>query len=253
MSEHPILFSAEMVRAILDGKKTQTRRTRGLEDVNIASDLWKLFKIGELGYMTKKRYQGRFGAYFHSEEIEERTLAICPAVCPYGQPDDLLWVRETHYRFGHWVKNGFTATGKQRYKFIPETQEVLFYDNPPEKLANGKSKDIHGWYKRPSIFMPKWATRIWLRVKSVRVERVQDISDADAIAEGVAILDIDTIGRKVYPDYQVPKGFLWQSHNQYYSAKQSFMTLWDSINEKRGYGWDANPWVWVVEFEKVKG
>ena len=237
MSENPILFSAEMVRAILDGKKTQTRRTRGLEDVNIASDLWKLFKIGELGYMTKKRYQGRFGAYFHSEEIEERTLAICPAVCPYGQPDDLLWVRETHYRFGHWVKNGFTATGKQRYKFIPETQEVLFYDNPPEKLANGKSKDIHGWYKRPSIFMPKWATRIWLRVKSVRVERVQDIAPEDCVSEGI--------------------GELASKKNKYgftpAGARYVFGQLWNSINEKRGYGWDANPWVWVVEFEKVKG
>ena len=244
MSEHPILFSAEMVRAILDGKKTQTRRTRGLEDVNIASDLWKLFKIGELEYMTKKRYQGRFGAYFHSDEIEERTLAICPAVFPYGQPDDLLWVRET------WCQVDDTAFGGDvwiDYRATPKYshEHPAGWENAPNDACALKWK--------PSIHMPKSAARIWLRVKSVRVERVQDISEADAIAEGVAIVDIDTIGRKVYPDYQVPKGFLWQSHNQYYSAKQSFMTLWDSINEKLGCGCDSNPWVWVVEFEKVKG
>src|SRR5690349_24967906 len=96
MKEHPILMKGDMVRAILGNYKWKTRRLRGLEDVNVNPDAWTFKKLGTLDWMTKKSYQGRFGAYFESEVIEPRTISICPQVFPYGQVGDRLWVRETH-------------------------------------------------------------------------------------------------------------------------------------------------------------
>jgi len=101
-------------------------------------------------------------------------------------------------------------------------------------------KDTHVW--RPSIFMPRWASRITLNITEVRAERLQDISEEDAIAEGV------TGPHDVwYPAFRVPG----DSKPRYSSAKSAFTDLWDSINAKRGFGWDTNPWVWAISFERV--
>ena len=160
-----------------------------------------------------------------------------PEWCPYGKPGDRLWVRETFYHHGKWGKNGKTKTGKQAWKFKAtkhdEGEDVRFMDNPPEIVRPNKYRKT-GWYKRPSIFMPRWASRILLEVTDVRVERVQEIMEIDARAEGCRYDDCNHLD---------PHGF---------SAKDRFQTLWDSINAKRGFGWDVNPWVWCVSFKRIK-
>lgn len=172
MKERPILFSAPMVRAILDGRKTQTRR---------------VVKLRNGQYMPP------------SEKADINGWRQMLRNCPYGQPGDRLWVRETH----------FDA------KRLNEGRILYRADGDVSRF---------GW--TPSIHMPRSASRITLEVTGVRVERLQDISEADAVAEGV----------------------VWE---QGQTAINVFETLWESIN---GAGsWDANPWVWVVEFKRAKG
>lgn len=197
MKERPIIFSGEMVRAILEGRKTQTRR------------------------VIKPQPSGDVGAWPYDDHRENWL------VCPYGSQECRLWVRETWRpfvlgsRFNQEVDIEYRADG----------QKILHHPISSEKLEKweGGFSDC-SW--KPSIHMPRWASRITLEITDVRVERVQDITDADAVAEG-----IDPEEDK-YDGHQVPK--------------VNFSFLWDSINEKRGFGWDANPWVWVVEFKKVK-
>jgi len=144
--------------------------------------------------------------------------------CPYGAPGDQLWVRET------WQINHIDYDRGPAPKSRPLDAELLY-------RADGEFRDQFeideggsGW--RPSIFMPRWASRISLEITGVRVERVQDISDADAKAEGVPEGAFDT-GLTYVPSYV-----------------ESFMNLWDAINAARA-PWDSNPWVWVVEFRRI--
>ena len=135
--------------------------------------------------------------------------------CPYGRPGDLLWVRETH---GIQLKLGESPD-------YPKGLVVYRADLPEDsnfQYEGGGS----AW--RPSIHMPRWASRITLEITGVRVERVQDISEKDAIAEGAAFRKDED------------------------GELDAFNNIWDIINEKRGYSWDNNPWVWVIEFKKVK-
>jgi len=204
MKERPIIFSGPMVRAISKKRKTQTRRTTGLEDVNKNPDLWELKSVRALNYMAKKSAKGKFGAYFHSEQIEDRTLSVCPQICLYGGPGDRLWVKET---------------------FASLTERLIIYraDDKGDKAVDVK------W--RPSIHMPRWASRITLEIKNVRVERVRDISIDDIKAEGITMPAFDPDSDDKYPDP-------WEV----------WADLWNSIYDERGYGWTKNPWVWVIEF-----
>lgn len=177
MKKRPILFSAPMVRALLDGSKKQTRRI-----CNPANDAALSFVVGPFNHEES-------GKEFCFGDEEGDVIFQCP----YGQPGDRLWVRETF----------FDATSLNEGR-------VLY-------RADGMTS-CFGWH--PSIHMPKWASRIELEIVSVRVERLQDISEADAIAEGC------------------PRDILYGTG--WYKA------LWNSLN---GPGsWAANPWVWVVEF-----
>jgi len=250
MKEHPILFSGEMVRAILEGRKTQTRRLHGLEDVNKNPDAWTFKKLTALDWMTKKSFRGRFGAYFESEEIEPRTLSVCPQVFPYGQVGDRLWVKETHV-FEWWEDEpkppadrplfhhaGDGSEWDEPYWLWPhyratDPEPELFYDDHPD--------DPHCKWK-PSIFMPRWASRINLEIVNVRVERLHDITTADVLGEGIKQTDPD--GFWLAPLAGVPN-FPWND------ARMAYASLWNSINEKSGFGWDANHWVWVVEFKRL--
>lgn len=232
----PIIFNSEMVRAILDGGKTQTRRIINFKKL---SDI----KKGRLFYSSSFKSWAIEGGECHLELVK----------CPYGTPGDLLYVRETHYLYGHWVKNGKSKTGKQKWTFRPHLVKACYSDNPPVNVHPNKYRLV-GWYKRPSIFMPRSASRLTLRVKNVRVERVRDITEEGAVAEGIYFkgcpdLDPDwpdTFGNPrgpvncvCYPNCECGKSVL-----------RKFKNLWNSINEKRGFGWEKNPWVWVVEFEK---
>lgn len=226
--ERPILFNGEMVRAILDGRKTQTRRVmKDQPPVDIYYPGYPQFNA----------------------ERKEWTFAIEPQIstwngvvttsrrCPYGQPGDRLWVRETWaaLRMEFDLESGYCdgweeTTPDYVKKYRDDNSNHLFLDPPRYDIAyldcydNGADNvEERGFRWRPSIHMPRWASRIDLLVKDVRVERVQDISWEDAVSEGIP--DIDPIN--------------------------DFHYLWDSINAKRGFGWDMNPWVWVVEFERI--
>ena len=141
--------------------------------------------------------------------------------CPYGVPGDRLWVRET------WTTESPRWDGEKPEAFM---DSVLTHNDALLYKATDKDAD-RIW--RPSIFMPRWASRITLEITDVRVERLQDISEADAEAEGATpqvVLPGDAVSYVA--------GFYW---------------LWDSINAKRGYGWDRNPLVWVITFRRLKG
>jgi hypothetical protein len=194
-NEHPILFNSEMVRAILDGRKIQTRRVIKLSLVN-------------------PRYDGK--EWIETGHDDTRHFSI---KCPYGIVGDRLWVRET-FRMAK-------VYGDRPPSDVSPFSAISYVaDNSPPLFEFGKV--------RPSIFMPRWASRLTLAVTAVKVERVQDISEEDAIAEGMELTPIGTA--------------TWNNC-------QSFSILWDSINNnppKRPYGWAVNPWVWVVDFEVLE-
>ena len=182
VKKRPIIFNTEMVQAILDGRKTQTRRV-----IKNPEKLEGLMLSGE----------------------EENW-------CPYGKIGDRLWVRET------WAN---------------------ILELSPEKNLVYKATDWKGWLEyevepikwSSPLFMPRWASRITLEITNIRVERLQDITEEDAEAEGIS----------------------W-SHSggpfdnpEIIGAIENFAYFWDSLNAKRGYPWDSNPWVWVIEFKKI--
>lgn len=217
MKERPILFSGSMVRALLAGTKTQTRR---ICKPAMAHSLSHVVEVPD----PQERGQVYNGTTFGDEEGSIQFTS------PYGGVRDRLWVRESHW----WFKDECDhETG-----YYPP---ALTADDV-EYRADGESKR-HGW--RPSIHMPRWASRILLEITAVRVERLQDISDTDAIAEGIE--------RDVRLD---PAG---TCHWRVYGAEQgmgtnlpgaSYLSLWEQIN---GPGsWLLNPWVWVVEFKRVQ-
>jgi len=198
MRERPILFGGEMVRAILGGRKTQTRRVINpqpewqLTAPRVVDGKW-LFGSIALGY---------------TQDVWR---------CPYGKPGDHLWVRET------WAASMMVDDWKPS-EIVPEDVSWWYKAGEPHHVWEG---DAQGKW-RPSIFMPRWASRITLEVTAVRVERVQDTKPIDALKEGIEV------GDDYGPEYVA-----------------RFARLWDEINAKRGYAWDNNPWVWVVEFEVV--
>ena len=220
MAEKPISFNSEMVRAILDDRKTQTRRV--CKDQTATKYEW--LENCEIYPLT-------LGEGYTGWGKDCGFSFLVPTKCPYGKVGDLLWVKETNFLYGHWIKNGKTKTGKQAYKFMPEksTKNMHFgaryLDNPPVEICTKKNE--LGWFKRPSIFMAKIHTRTWVEKTGIRVERVQDITNGDIQAEGAAEFGCVT-------------------------HRLNFETLWNSINEKRGHGWDVNPWCWCISFKKVK-
>ncbi len=226
MKERPILFSGPMVRAILDGRKTQTRR------------VIKHQPPGDVSLISVSRYHptivDRHGEEAPGTEIFGAFSDGGEWGCksPYGEPSDQLWVRETWRGVVEINPPGKTTElGVARY--VPDQE----YCRRVEYQATHE-RDGEPW--RPSIHMPRWASRITLEVTSVRVERLQDISEADAIAEGID---------------KTAAGF-WGTYGQRevdgtYSPRLSYQCLWDSLNASRGYGWEANPWVWVVEFRRI--
>lgn len=209
MKQRPILFSTPMVQAILEGRKTQTRRI--VDDKTLAN------LIGD-------------------DDTSE---------CRYGQAGDVLWVRETFYAYGHWIKTTDKDTEEVTWSFNDLTIETghnyKYCDAAPEKIRTDRNRFLHGWYKRPSIFMPYASARNWLRIQNVRVERLQDITDEDAIAEGIQRFPKSPIYG--WRNYMYPDQFCL-------TPRESFFTLWESINGKESL--EANHWVWVVEFTRIK-
>lgn len=226
MKARPILFSGPMVRALLDGRKCQTRRA--IKPQPVIDGGWE----GPPGW-----------ALFWKENEDGLSPEELARLCPYGQPGDLLWVRETF------------STG---WNLNPHT------DKPIDEDSEGRPVPIHAFYRatepenfrwlgdygnltenipwKPSIHMPRWASRLTLELTEVRVERLQDISEADAIAEGC---NAGWLGDAL-PDTPIGGGFTISSPGTYASAAGQYQILWNSINGPDS--WDADPWVWVLGF-----
>ena len=229
MTEHPILFSTEMVRAILDGQKTQTRRIVN-PPPKIIYDADVKFSLTPFTVTTKAE-QGLLWSATSYDADRPRTYKI---KCPYGKVGDTLWVRETTKHYGNKF---FMGKG---YAFVEykdgESKEI----DLTHILDEGKElPQQECWWKGKSKwssarFMFKWAARIWLEITNIRVERVQDISENNIISEGC-------------PEFTSLTGI-----DELYAARRWWWNeLWNSINSKRGYGWDKNPWVWAIEFKKI--
>lgn len=218
MAEKPILFSSEMVRAVLDGRKTQTRRVMKPQPV-YENDWWW---YDDLSFLLDSDMQDYL---FHNVYGSKGS----PYGSVYGDgTSDTLWVRETWQAqtpAGNWWHE---MKGEKELYNWTVIDKATWNGNPPPK-----------WI--PSIFMPRWASRITLNVVDVRVERLQDTTQGDVMSEGVPLPD-DAMMTKLDPIQPV------LFHKQ---LQREWVKLWDSINLKRGFGWDTNPWVWVVEFEMV--
>ncbi|RFP19130.1 hypothetical protein [Duganella sp. BJB475] len=234
MIEHGMLYSAPMVLALLDGTKTQTRRPVKPEPGpywNPTVGLYNPTIITNGGYDAPG--PEIFGA---SDETEGRKF-------PYGQPGERIWVRETFIAYGRWVTRFSEKKRRDEWHFIDMTAECghayqYAADNPDVPLAKKRTGGaLPGWYMRPAIFMPRTASRILLEIVSVRAEQLREISQADAIAEGIGMTKVAIDINMTFPAGEA-------------MSICSFRQLWEKIN---GAGsWRANPWVWAVEFRRLE-
>jgi len=198
MTERPINFNVEMIRSILEGRKSVTRRP-------VKNQVGDSVNCGDGCYIPLPT----------CERVAHLHLNSILSLCPFGVPGDRLWVREV------WAYNGCLNCGTPHYQA-----------SEPDYAQKSMMSD--GW-KSP-VTMPRWASRITLEVTGVRVERVQDISEDDAKREGIKISGGWDAGETEYGiNYRGP-----------------FSHVWNSIYAAKGLGWDANPWVWVVEFTRVE-
>lgn len=242
MTERPILFSGAMVRALLAGTKTQTRRILKVPHENPLGK-WEVLPWG--GPNGGRTRDGKTVPY---QNVIGHTRTGEVIACPYGEPGERIWVREA-FRFPEsldhlspaqvgekalaagypnpWCPTQFEADGSRR-----APQEWRDFVTPPQANEAGRL--------RTGMHMPRWASRITLEITCVRVERLQDISETDAVAEGCSLNH---------------NGYYWGGPHpvsglkQLATAKGAYQDLWESINGPDS--WDANPWVWAIEFRKV--
>ncbi len=223
--ERPILFSAPMVRAILDGQKTQTRRV-----VNLRNGMIDFVGSGLSRDPADPSSDWNNPSCWGYEHFDQGWCLLKPdgpsshqIPCPYGQPGDRLWVRET------WADLRGTGIGTASAAYRAESLNADGRENADAR----RCREDYGVKWRPSIHMPRWASRITLEITDIRVERVREISRDDVIAEGIC-------ERDGLPIEDCHAG--WH---------EPFAQLWDSINAKRGFPWADNPWVWVVAFKRI--
>jgi len=256
MTEHPISFLPEFIPAILDGRKRQTRRPNGLAAINENPGDWRIKQVcGVCQPFGAKRPVWRI--------VFERVTSSCDFIifdCPFGVPGDRLRVRHAWWQFD---KGGHNEQAWDEFTRIirwPNGQEIR--DAEP---------DLKGWQKRPGIFMPRWVPRIILENTGVKVEQVQDISEADAIAEGVSrLFTPEDVGKPGITGPGGWKNYLWHGgfgqygmgnrqsdawphqFSDYKLARDSYSSLWELLYGKKGLGWRVNPWAWAVSFRMVK-
>lgn len=201
MKQRPIIMSVESVQAILDGRKTQTRRV-------VKNNPKNIFKFNCTKLIEK-------GLEFFGFCGEDKRVISKHIKCPYGKKGDRLWVKESFHKY-------------------EEDGEHIVYKNPKEPTRVFKrfeSYEVGKW--NSPLFMPRSLSRLTLEITNIRVERLQDITEDDAIAEGIKPL-------LVPPD----------GGSQPYV--EGYRYLWDKLNAKRGYSWESNPFVWVIEFRRLE-
>jgi len=245
---HPILFQPEMVQAILEDRKTQTRR--------IIKDSFNGCWTGDNGtiqvgghpcpndpivfHRGKEIVNNEDGSKHVIDSKVADAWFMCPAMdkiakCPYGKISDLLWVRETCQILGQWAKNGLTDTGKQRWTFVIHPDQEVRYFEAFEPSPEDRTE--LGFYTRPAIHCSSWTSRITLEITDIRAERLLCISGFDAMAEGIAIK-----GEEKYENY---------THGGWVSSPiSSYFSLWNKINGSDAH--KINPWVWAVTFKRIK-
>lgn len=237
MKERPIIFSTPMVQAILEGRKTQTRRIVKMPKENITDAQWGYTIFTPDGHISFRgvHANGTYGESF--------------VKLPYGKRGDLLWVRENHYReLKHFPAGDVVcikySTMHPKYEHYKGTHYNSILPEGVDESRGGirvSKKDFESlknstgrWY--PSIHMPKAAARLWLQIENIRVERLQDISEEDAKAEGVD---------KAYHGFGSGK----KKKDRIPNHKHGFYSIWWDIH---GFGsWQDDPWVWVVEFKEL--
>jgi len=236
--ERPILFSAPMVRAILDGRKTVTRRP--VKGGQIPVEDTRTPPVGSLRWSAIGQRDPRYGfCVFGVTEAECAKELEEFAKCPYGKPGDRLWVREA------WVADAQLDSVAPRE--LSQGEPIRYPAD--EAVRQTGCVMISPGKTRPSIHMPRWVSRILLEITEVRVERLQDISDAQALAEGIVGVDFrPDDGWPICTGYMVGPDD-GKSPLETTAAK-AFAGLWSSINGADS--WAANPWVWVVEFKRVQ-
>lgn len=210
MKESPIPFKGDMIRAVLSGQKTQTRRP--MKPIPVYPDAFD--------GLRREIHDGQVHFWASGAELPAHKFR-----CPYGQPDDRLWVKETHARHPQFAEVAYRADGEE------------FED------ADGFT-----WHPKwtPSIFMPRALCRIILEITDIRVERVQNITSDGAIAEGA--YEVRKVGDDIAHATWTMDGLDWR----YDTPREAFAATWDSIYAADGLGWDVNPWVWVVAFKRVE-
>jgi hypothetical protein len=241
MKFHPILFSNPMVAAILNGTKTQTRRTKGLKEINQEPENFTL--------SIEQPVNDWF--FFNTiKPLKHQTISEKP---PYAI-GDILYVREEHYVIGTWELNPTKElkSDKNYYYFFPYVQPIAhdttvrYSDNPPAEFHVSKSNtpEIPDWYKRNSLFMPKAYTRLFLEITDIKCERLYNISEADAIAEGIQQLEGKWNNKTIkgYQNYMNP-------NIPYLRAINSYISLWQSINGLQSH--NINPWVFAYTFKVI--
>lgn len=219
----PLLFKPYMVNAVLAEMKLQTRRINGLELVNKDPNAWYYDVRG-----------------FTSKQPQDGKIQTVIPVCPYGKPGDLLWVRES------WQHSNFP--------YGPVDEDCCFFymadflDDPLGVRLEKSGDGIRRTWK-PNIHMPKYACRLWLEIRKIRIERLLDITDGDAVLEGVYI--------KIYPASRILSRAIAtraidgsQINLRAGTPRADFLTLFASINGQALV--DANPWLWVISFKKVE-
>jgi hypothetical protein len=253
MSEKPILFSSDMVKAILEKRKTQTRR---IIKPQPSTSEYQLSTMIDTTDRQARKYRG-----WNQWVVMDDDITIKKSDNRYFKPayqvGDKLWVREK-WRVSSWFEGEpvrFEYSDGERCDENEYGQDSLNYEDWLERICLQSGEDYEkagikpnnsGNYIttegnpcrwRSAIHMPKWAARIWLEVTAVRAERLQDISEGDAKAEGV------------FKEFEMNVANFVHDKKTNESYKFGFKHLWDSLNAKRGYGWDKNPWVFIYEFK----
>lgn len=240
MKERPILFSGAMVRALLDGSKTQTRRAMNRQP---PEGCGIHYMLGDESWMPEdkrtplRHHWEAWGGPLYEQRPDGHLCGTHSVRCPYGAPGDRLWVRETFFAWGHWTKRYNKKKRREEWHFVDETMGTgKAYRYEADETLPRRKRELHevGWWKRPALFMHRTASRIALEITEVRVEPLQDISEADALAEGIV--------------RQPDGGYGLADTTHYHSAdpRQSYFSLWEAINGDGSV--EVNPWVWVVAF-----
>ena len=222
VKERPIIFSGEMVKAILDGKKTMTRRVVKFSD----------FTINSITPLHIELVDGKYCLF-----NERNGWLIGYPKFPYGKVGDRLWVRET------WIQ-GYDDPLIESEGDDENAVSIIYKADGKEEYRSCSAETAENWgdfsadsemvgFKSP-IHMPRWASRLLLEITDIKVERLQDISCEDAVKEGFSDKKPSGMQPAMMPN-----------------PKADFRNYWDSLNTKKGYPWSSNPWVWVVEFKVV--